>query len=321
MLKPLALFAENLTKMYGQTTAVRNLQLKIPSGQVHGFLGANGAGKSTTMKMLSGMLLPTSGSVAVEGLSPLENLAEFKQKIGYLPEIPPLYGDLTLLQFLRFCSEIRLPRSHQKLAVEKVMQQFFLAPQSGKLVRHLSKGFRQRLGLASAVLHEPSVLILDEPTAGLDPQSVVEMRQMILTLKGQKTLFLSSHQLSEIELVVDELTIIHKGETKFQGKLAALAQINTSEKTRSLSFTVTEEQENQLFSIQEFRDLGVESIEWDKGKHNYVLVWSKKTTTVTDILQRLLQCGWILKSFSEESLNLESSFLALTQKDDSHVLH
>lgn len=203
---------KNLVKQYGDHYAVDHLSFTVEDGQIFGFLGPNGAGKSTTMNMMTGYLAPTEGEVLIEGHDILEEPEEAKKCMGYLPEIPPLYPDMTVLEFLRFVAELKqIPKADRETQIGKVISLTWLEDMSNRLVRNLSKGYRQRLGLAQAVLGFPKVIILDEPTVGLDPKQMVEIREMIRGLAKNHTVIISSHILSEIREVCDHVLIIRKG--------------------------------------------------------------------------------------------------------------
>lgn len=203
---------KNLVKQYGDHYAVDHLSFTVEDGQIFGFLGPNGAGKSTTMNMMTGYLAPTEGEVLIEGHDILEEPEKAKKCMGYLPEIPPLYPDMTVLEFLRFVADLKqIPKAERETQIGKVISLTWLEEMSNRLVRNLSKGYRQRLGLAQAVLGFPKVIILDEPTVGLDPKQMVEIREMIRSLAKDHTVVISSHILSEIREVCDHVLIIRKG--------------------------------------------------------------------------------------------------------------
>lgn len=202
----------NLVKQYGNHYAVDHLSFTVKDGQIFGFLGPNGAGKTTTMNIMTGYLAATEGDVSIEGHNVLEEPEEAKKCIGYLPEIPPLYPDMTILEYLRFTAELkRIPKSQQENQIGRVIALTRLEDMSGRLIRNLSKGYRQRVGLAQAILGFPKVIILDEPTVGLDPKQVVEIRDLIHSLAREHTVIISSHILSEIRTICDHVLIIRKG--------------------------------------------------------------------------------------------------------------
>ncbi|MBE5894522.1 MAG: ABC transporter ATP-binding protein [Lachnospiraceae bacterium] len=204
---------ENLSKIYDDVTVVDNLSFHLEKGKVYGFLGPNGAGKSTTMNMLTGYLAPTKGTISMKGIDLLKAPDKAKANIGYLPEIPPLYPDMTVTEYLMFAAEIKgiLTKAFQKEAVDKVMEQMMLTPVARRMIKNLSKGYKQRVGFAMALLGRPDILILDEPTVGLDPKQIVEIRNLIKKLKDGRTIILSSHILSEINAVCDRLLILSRG--------------------------------------------------------------------------------------------------------------
>lgn len=202
----------NLVKRYGDYVAVDHLNLTIEKGKVYGFLGPNGAGKSTTMNIMTGYLSATEGDVVVDGHSILEEPEEAKKRIGYLPEQPPLYTDMTVMEYLTFCAGLKqVPRGEQSLQIQRVVHMTRLEAVAGRLIANLSKGYRQRVGLAQAILGFPPIIILDEPTVGLDPKQIIEIRSLISNLAKEHTVILSSHILSEVQAVCDQIIIIHHG--------------------------------------------------------------------------------------------------------------
>lgn len=220
---------KNLVKRYGDHCAVDHLSFTVEDGQVFGFLGPNGAGKTTTMNIMTGYLAATEGSVRIDGHDILDEPEAAKARIGYLPEIPPLYGDMTAEEYLRFCARLkRIPKAEQEDQLDRVLTLTHLEDMSGRLIKNLSKGYRQRVGLGQAILGFPSTIILDEPTVGLDPKQVVEIRELIRQLAREHTVILSSHILSEIRAVCDQVLIIRKGKLvacdtpeALEGKLSA----------------------------------------------------------------------------------------------------
>lgn len=201
----------HLVKKYGSHTAVDDLSLTVEPGRIYGFLGPNGAGKSTTMNIVTGYLGATSGEVKINGYDILKQPEEAKKCIGYLPEVPPLYMDMTVEEYLNFAAELKMEKSARKKAVEEAMELAGISEKKERLIRNLSKGYRQRVGLAQAVLGYPEVIILDEPTVGLDPRQIIEMRELILKLGETHTVILSSHILSEVREVCDYIFIISDG--------------------------------------------------------------------------------------------------------------
>lgn len=204
---------KNLVKKYGDHAAVNDLSFTVETGKVIGFLGPNGAGKSTTMNMITGYIAPTSGEVLINGVDMNEEPKKAKKDIGYLPEVPPLYPDLRVREYLTFVAELKgLGRAERATSVHKIMGKTGTLDVSERLVRNLSKGYRQRVGLAAAMMGNPDILILDEPTVGLDPKQIIEMRNLIRELSHHHTILLSSHIMQEITAVCDEIIVINEGQ-------------------------------------------------------------------------------------------------------------
>ena len=202
----------NLVKKYGDHTAVDHLSFQIEKGKIYGFLGPNGAGKSTTMNMITGYIASTEGKVMIEGHDILEEPEAAKKCIGYLPEMPPLYFDMTVLEYMKFAADLKkIPRNQKDKQIKEVMDMVKITDMKDRLIKNLSKGYRQRVGLAQAILGYPEVIILDEPTVGLDPKQIIEIRDLIKSLKQKHTVILSSHILSEVRAVCDYVLIISHG--------------------------------------------------------------------------------------------------------------
>lgn len=202
----------NLVKKYGNHVAVDDISFMVEEGKIYGLLGPNGAGKSTCMNIMTGYIAATSGEVKINGHDIMKEAEEAKRYIGYLPEIPPLYPDMTVCEYLNFVAELKkVPKGERSKEIEDVMSKTFILDMKNKLIKHLSKGYKQRVGLAQAMLGNPSVIILDEPMVGLDPKQILEIRELILSLKKEHTIILSSHILSEVSAVCDEIMIISKG--------------------------------------------------------------------------------------------------------------
>ncbi len=203
---------KDLVKRYSKNTAVDHLNFHVQKGQIYGFLGPNGAGKSTTMNMMTGYLALTEGQILINGYDVAEEPMEARKCIGYLPEIPPLYPDMTVLEYLHFAAELKqVPKNERSTEIERVMDETRIKDMENRLIRHLSKGYKQRVGLAQALLGDPEVLILDEPMVGLDPKQIIEIRELIRGLGQKHTVILSSHILSEISSICDHVLIISNG--------------------------------------------------------------------------------------------------------------
>ncbi len=203
---------QNLTKKYGDVAAIDKLTFNIEAGRIYGFLGPNGAGKSTTMNIITGYLAPTDGSVRIDGIDILKEPIKARAKIGYLPELPPVYPDMTVAEYLDFAAELkRIGKVQRRSETQRVMELTHISDVKDRLIKNLSKGYRQRVGLAQAIIGEPPLVILDEPTVGLDPLQIIEIRRLIKELGQKHTVILSSHILQEISAVCDHIMIISKG--------------------------------------------------------------------------------------------------------------
>jgi ABC-2 type transport system ATP-binding protein len=214
---------QHLTKRYGDLTAVSDISFSAASGQVLGFLGPNGSGKTTTMRIITGFLPATAGTVKVAGFDIFDDSFEARKRIGYLPETPPLYNDMTVAAYLRFVARLKgMPRTAIADALERTMARCGLTQVSDRVTGHLSKGYRQRVGLAQAIIHNPEVLVLDEPTVGLDPQQIIEIRTLIKELAGAHTVVLSTHILPEVAQICEKVVIINAGHVVKEDLIANL---------------------------------------------------------------------------------------------------
>lgn len=203
---------EGLIKRYGDFTAIEDVSFRVKKGEIVGFLGPNGAGKTTTMRVITGYLPATEGKVHIAGFGVFEEPMEAKKRIGYLPEHPPVYNDMTVQEYLRFVAKIKgVPRSERSNAMDRVVQRCGLKDVLKTIIGKLSKGYKQRVGLAQAMIHDPEVLILDEPTIGLDPKQIIEIRKLIKSLSGDHTIILSTHILQEVSMICERVIIVHEG--------------------------------------------------------------------------------------------------------------
>jgi ABC-2 type transport system ATP-binding protein len=221
---------QHLTKRYGDLTAVSDVSFNVASGQILGFLGPNGSGKTTTMRIITGFMPATDGTVKVAGFDIFDDSFEARKRIGYLPESPPLYNDMTVATYLRFVARIKGMRKAEIAdALDRAVTRCGLTKVTDRVTGHLSKGFRQRVGLAQAIIHNPQVLVLDEPTVGLDPQQIIEIRALIKELAGQHTVVLSTHILPEVAQVCEKVVIINAGRVVKEDMLTNLTQGQTLE--------------------------------------------------------------------------------------------
>jgi len=214
-----------LSKSYSDYVAVNDISFTAEKGEIVGFLGPNGAGKTTTIRMLATYLPPTAGSAQVAGYDIVSQADEVRRRIGYLPENPPLYGEMTVREYLKFIAEIKgVPRAQIMSRVDEVMERCFIADVRTKLCQHLSRGYRQRVGLAQAIMHDPEVIILDEPTSGLDPKQIIEIRRLIKSLGERHTVLLSTHILPEVAMVCSKVVIVNRGRVVVEGALSQLSR-------------------------------------------------------------------------------------------------
>ena len=245
---------KNLTKKFGNITAVDDISFKVEKGKIWGFLGPNGAGKTTTMRILTGFLPPSEGIAYISGIDVSQNPAEIKKKVGYLPEVVPIYPELTVKEYLFFVAEISsIDKKKIKNSVEKVVERTNLKSVYKRLIKNISRGYRQRLGIAQAIINEPEILILDEPTIGLDPAQIIEIREMIKSFKEHSTVILSSHILPEISQVCDGAVVIKEGKLR--------ANITREEWSKNLEITVKNPEiinkEDMIKSINEIKDIEI----------------------------------------------------------------
>ena len=240
----------NLVKKYGNKTALQGIDLTVKEGEIMGLLGPNGAGKSTTMNIMTGYLSATSGEVKINGHDILTEPIETKKSIGYLPEIPPLYMDMKVKEYLNFVAQLKkLKKAERKKQVEQVMELVEVKEYENRLIKYLSKGYKQRVGLAQALLGEPKLLILDEPTVGLDPNQIIRMRKLIKDLAKDHTIILSSHILSEISAICDSVVIIDQGKVIARGTAEELEEQFTNKEV--IWLTVKGEQEKVKSAVKE----------------------------------------------------------------------
>lgn len=242
----------NLVKKYGNHVAVDHLNFTVEKGKIYGFLGPNGAGKSTTMNMITGYIASTEGDILIDGYNILEEPEEAKKRIGYLPEIPPLYQDMTVREYLEFAAELKaVPREKKKSNIEEVMSTIKIEDVKNRLIKNLSKGYKQRVGLAQALLGYPEIIILDEPTVGLDPKQIIEIRDLIKGLGRKHTVILSSHILSEVSAVCDHVLIIDKGRLVASDSPENLSKLMAGDNSLELTIKGREEDIRKAFDMVE----------------------------------------------------------------------
>ncbi|GIL11432.1 MAG: multidrug ABC transporter ATP-binding protein [Chloroflexota bacterium] len=302
---------QNLTKRYGAVPAVDNISFTAHPGQVTGFLGPNGAGKTTTMRMLTGYMPPTSGRALVAGYDVFEQSLEVRRRVGYLPENVPLYRDMTALGYLMYIGEIRgIPNRRDK--AYEVLEQVKLADRANSRIRTLSKGMRQRVGLAQALLHDPEVLILDEPTIGLDPLQVLELRELVRELGKNHTVLFSTHILSEAEQVCDSVVIIHRGTIVAQGSPSELR--STLERGGRVFVRTNAPAETALPRLQQLAQVA----QVEAGLDGIIITPADPNADPRPAIARaVLENGWDLIELRPLAVNLEEIFLELTRAPEA----
>jgi ABC-2 type transport system ATP-binding protein len=307
---------QHLTKRFGSYTAVTDLSFEVAAGEVLGFLGPNGAGKTTTMRMVTGFLPPSRGSVSIDGCDLLRQPIDAKRRLGYLPENPPLYPELTVRQYLSFVAEIKdVPRARRRACVDRAIDRATLREVADKRVAALSKGFKQRVGLAQAIVHEPKVLILDEPTSSLDPKQRVEVRDLLVGLRGEHTIVLSTHILPEVSQITDRVVIINRGKV-----MAVDSPRNLSQRLRGREEVIVEVGGADGASIQSAVSAvpGVSGVDIEQLDEERVAarIQSDLGTDIRGEVARVLASRWRLLSLRSEVLSLEEIFLKLTGDED-----
>ena len=304
--------AKNLYKNYGHRMAISDVSFSVKKGEVLGFLGPNGAGKTTTMKILTGYMAPTRGDVSIEGVDIFEDSILAKQKLGYLPETPPVYGDMYVMDYLKFVAKLKLCQKDKiDSLVNSALQKVGIGSSvKNRLIKNLSKGFQQRVGLAQALVSNPEVLVLDEPTVGLDPKQVLEIRTLLKQLKGSHTIILSTHILREVQLSCDRVLIIDEGKIIAEESLKDLKQKMSVKrkiilKVRDLSNTLI----NQLTSLQGVLNATIH-------QNEIHLQISSQSRINEQIAQTVVAGQFGLLEMKELDFNLEDVFIRLTDKKE-----
>lgn len=309
---------KDLVKKYGSHLAVDHLSFTLESGKIYGFLGPNGAGKSTTMNIMTGYLGATQGSVLIDGHDILKEPEEAKKHIGYLPELPPLYMDMTVQEYLEFAAELKkLPKEKRESDISEVMKLTRLQDVSNRLIKNLSKGYKQRVGLAQAILGFPEIIILDEPTVGLDPKQIIEIRELIRTLSKKHTVILSSHILAEVREVCDYILIISKGKLVASDTPENLELLRNGASSLELEVKAAPETARAILSTID----DIDAMEMHSENENLTRV-KLETKNGADIREA------IFYAFAEEKCpllemktakaSLEDIFMELTQKEESN---
>ena len=303
----------NLVKKYGNHVAVDHLNFTVEKGKIYGFLGPNGAGKSTTMNMITGYIASTEGDILIDGHNILEEPEEAKKRIGYLPEIPPLYQDLTVREYLEFAAELKaIPREKKKTNIEEVMSTTKIEDVKNRLIKNLSKGYKQRVGLAQALLGYPEIIILDEPTVGLDPKQIIEIRDLIKGLGRKHTVILSSHILSEVSAVCDHVLIIDKGRLVASDSPENLSKLIAGDNSLELTIKGREEDIRKAFDMVENVQEVIYHDSLVKGACDVTVKVSGEQDIRENIFFALAEMKCPILKMQSGNMSLEEVFLKLT---------
>ncbi len=316
---------QNLSKYYGSRAAIQNLNFTIHKGEVVGFLGPNGAGKTTTMKMLTGFMKPSAGKIEIAGFDVTKNPLEVKKKLGYLPETPPIYMDMTVKNYLNYVADLKaVPKKEKKQNIYATLESLKLADVKDRLIQNLSKGFRQRVGIAQALVSNPEVLVLDEPTVGLDPKQVAEFREIIKKLKGSHTIILSTHILQEVQASCERVIIINEGQIVAQNTIEALTQAVQKSNTQSepnhqvrvyLKVSRPSDDFRSFLNSQSY----ISSIHFQGSQ--YEIQCENKEEHFETIVKNVMEQKLGFQEFRKEQLMLEDVFVKLTQNVPQEGVH
>lgn len=307
-MEDIAIKVDNVSKVYGSTAAVEQLSFEVKSGEVHGFLGPNGAGKSTTMKMIAGLLRPSRGNTWVRNTNVQLHPEKIKADIGILLENPPLYKDMVVKDYLAFVSRLhKVPSQSIGSAVDEAIAKLHLEEVANRLIGNLSKGFKQRVGVAQAIVHNPAIVILDEPTVGLDPEAVIKMRELIKGLSQGHTVLLSSHLLHEISLICDRVTIISHGKLQASGPISEIQ--HSLSKKRIIEVELLEVSEPLIVELKKMK-----WIEQVTCKGNVLTIYAEAINDYRpEIAKLIVDRGYGLLSMKQNEVSLEDIFISMTK--------
>ena len=305
---------QDLSKNYGDVQAVKSINFEIDDGEIVGFLGENGAGKTTTLKMLTGYLVPTKGNVEINDLNINDSALEIQKQIGYLPELNPLYPEMSVYEYLEFIARVRnITGKSFREALARVVERCGLQGVVHKLVSSCSKGYKQRIGLAGSMIHDPKILILDEPVTGLDPNQIVEIRELIKSLGREKLVLMSSHILQEIQATVDRIMIIHQGEIVANGTNEEL--MSSFKGNTILNLEVRNANENTLKDLSiAVANINVIEVNEKKDHHVIQLEYSQETDPREDLFNYAVSSGWVILKMTPTTTDLEDVFRKLTME-------
>jgi ABC-2 type transport system ATP-binding protein len=318
---------EHLTKRYGPTLAVSDVSFEVRKGEILGFLGPNGAGKTTTMRVITGYLSPSEGNVNVAGFNVVDDPLEVKKRTGYLPELPPVYPDMTVNEYLAFVARIKgVPRAELGRRIEEVSEKCAISDVQRKEIGKLSKGYRQRVGLAQALIHNPDVLILDEPTAGLDPKQIIETRELIKALAGQHTIVLSTHILPEVSKTCERVVVINAGKVVAEGTPDELTRRLQGYETVLVTAGGPEgDIKSRLeriagVNLVEHRDL-IQPQVGGESRVTFEVHAEKGNDVRAELARAVVESSWKLYELKTSGMSLEDIFLKLTHEDKAVAEH
>lgn len=308
---------KNLTKKYGSNKVLDNISFSVRRGEIMGFLGPNGAGKSTTMNIICGLVSASEGSVAVCGFDVLENPKMTKSRIGYLPEMPPLYFDMTVNDYLSFVYDLKKVKNDKKMYINDIMELVKISDVKDRMIKNLSKGYKQRVGLAQALIGDPEVLILDEPTVGLDPKQIVDIRNVIKKIGEERTIILSTHILQEVSAVCDRVTIISHGRIVAQNTIEGLVEESGGKNKYILKIIGSKNDgEKVLRSIPDI--VNIEKFGRDiNGYPEYIIEQKDGADIRSELFSKLAKAEIPVAEFKSASLSLEEIFIKLTASDNT----
>lgn len=303
---PTLISVNNLTRHYGNFCAVNDISFELAAGDILGFLGPNGAGKSSTMQMLTGNLAPTFGEIIIDGVDLLEQPKSAKRSIGYLPETPPLYKEMTVIEYLNYCAQLHAISKHQLNEVcNSAIERCGLGEVRNRLIRNLSKGFQQRVGIAQAILHSPPVIILDEPTVGLDPIQILEIRELIKTLGKNHGIILCTHILPEVQAVCNRVQIINCGKLVYSANIEDLLNQKSDRFELSLSSNISSDDILKHDAINAIEKL---------DSQRFIV---ESNLSAEKLIEYIVQQQWGITHFSRHQPSLEQTFISLTTSEES----
>lgn len=301
----------DLTKRYGDRVAVDGISFSVKKGEILGFLGQNGAGKTTTMKILTCFMSSTAGTASIAGFDVFDNPLEVKKRIGYLPETPPLYPEFLVSEYLNFIADLRnIPRANRRAKIDRVLERCRIGDVRGRLIGNLSKGYRQRVGLAQALIHDPEVLILDEPTVGLDPKQQSEARSLIKEMRSERTVIYSTHILSEVAATCDRIIIIDKGKIVAQEAINAMGAMGTTGATTKTELVLQKMNDEVVHAVKGIN--GVRNVQtFSNGSKKLIVESDANDSTMAEISRTVVKSEAGLIRMSPVQLALEEYYLNL----------